>query len=174
MEGAVYIISGLPGAGKTTVSCCLAKRFERGAHIESDLVQQMITSGGCWPEWEPREEAMRQFRLRCRNVSLLADSFFEEGFTPVIDDIVIGSRIDDYLSDVRTRPLLFVMLLPRADVVRERDASRYKQVFDKWSHLDRALRDDERRTGLWLETSDMTVEQTVDAILRDAPAARIG
>ena len=166
MQRAIYLISGLPGAGKSSVSYRLAKRFERGVHIEADLVQQMIVAGSVWPEWEPHEEAMRQFELRRRNVSILADSFFDAGFTPVIDDIVIGSRIDAYVSGLRGRPLLFVMLVPRPDVVRQREVSRKKHVFDKWAHLDHAVRRETARVGLWLDTSEMTEEETVDAILR--------
>ena len=173
MEHAIYIISGLPGAGKSSVSYLLAKRFERGVHIEADLVQQMIVVGGVWPEWEPSEEAMRQFELRRRNVSMLADSFFDAGFTPVIDDIVIGPRIDEYVSDLRGRPLLFVMLVPRPDVVRKREMSRKKHVFDRWAHLDEAVRKEMARIGLWIDSSEMTAEETVDEILRRVDEARI-
>jgi predicted ATPase len=174
MQSAIYIVSGLPGAGKTTVSALLARRFARGVHIEADLVQQMIRSGGVWPEREPQEEAMRQLRLRTRNVSLLADSFIDAGFVPVIDDIVIGMRIDDYTADIRSRPLLFVMLLPRLDVIRERDATRYKQVFEQWAGVYESLRGESKRPGLWLDKSDETAEETVERILRDAWfAARI-
>ena len=168
----IYIVSGLPGAGKSSVSYLMAKRFARGVHIEADLVQQMILSGSVWPEWEPREEAARQFRLRRRNVSMLADSFFEAGFTPVIDDIVIGAHIDEYVAVVSNRPLLFVMLVPAPEVIRAREASRGKRMFDKWAHLD-----DEARTpsslGLWIDSSEMTAEETVDAIFRDAQNAAI-
>ncbi|MEX2159339.1 MAG: phosphotransferase [Dehalococcoidia bacterium] len=167
MQRAIYLISGLPGAGKSSVSYLLAKRLERGVHIEADLVQQMIVAGSVWPEWEPREEAMRQFELRRRNVSMLADSFFDAEFTPVIDDIVIGSHIDEYVSGLRGRPLLFVMLVPRPDVVRAREMAREKYVFDKWAHLDDAIRRETPRAGWLLDSSDMTTEETVDAILRE-------
>jgi broad-specificity NMP kinase len=167
VQRAIYLISGLPGAGKSSVSNRLAKRFERGVHIEADLVQQMIVAGSVWPEWEPREEAMRQFDLRRRNVSMLADSFFDAGFTPVIDDIVIGSRIDEYVSGLRGRPLLVVMLVPRPDVVRKREILRKKHVFDKWAHLDDVMRRETARGGWRLDSSDMTADATVDAILRE-------
>jgi predicted kinase len=173
MQRAIYLISGLPGAGKSSVSYLLAKRFERGVHIEADLVQQMIVAGSVWPEGEPRDEAMRQFELRRRNVSMLADSFFDAGFTPVIDDIVIGPRIDEYVSDLRGRPLLFVMLVPRPDVVREREMSRNKYVFDRWAHLDDEMRSDTPRVGLWLDSSGLTAEETVEEILRRAAEAGI-
>ena len=173
MEPAVYIISGIPGAGKTTVSHLLAASFERGVHIESDSLQKLIITGGLWPDQEPQEEAMRQLTLRAHNACILAISFFDAGFTPVIDDVVIGSRLDDFLEELRGRPLRFVMLLPRAEVVRQRDAERPdKHIFDTWGYLDEVVRNT-RRVGLWLDTSEMTAEQAVELIKERANEALI-
>ena len=105
---------------------------------------------------------------------MLADSFFEAGFTPVVDDVVIGSRLAEFRSDLRNRPLLFVMLAPSADVVRQRDAQRAeKQVFDTWGHLDEAMRRETPKVGLWLDSSGMTAEETVEEILRRVEEAQI-
>ena len=60
------IIAGIQAAGKSTVARLLAQRFERGVHIEADVLYQMIISGRVLPE-EPGEmtpEAERQLRLR--------------------------------------------------------------------------------------------------------------
>ena len=166
MENSVFIVSGIPGAGKTTVSRLLAQRLERSACIESDRLEEMVRSGRVWPNEEPFDEAMRQLRLRTKHCCLLADSFFEAGFTPIIDDVVIGFRLDHFLEDLTSRPIRFVLLTPRAEIVQQRDTNRSeKHVFETWGHLDGNMRRETRRVGLWLETSEMTAEETVEAIL---------
>jgi predicted ATPase len=163
-----FIISGIPGAGKTTVSRLLAERLDNGVHIESDLLQEWIRSGGVWPNGQPQEEANRQLRLRTKNVCLLADSYREAGFTPVIDDVVIGSRLQDFVAGLRSRPIRFVLLTPTLEAVRQRDAERgYKQVFSIWGHLDEEMRRDTPHVGLWLDTSALTANETVETILRE-------
>jgi predicted ATPase len=165
-QQAVIVVSGIPGAGKSTTAARLAGRFERGVHLEAEVLQRFIVSGGLWPNEAPTAEAMRQLRLRGRHVALLADSFFEAGFTTAIDDVAISSRLDELRSDLRSRPLVFVLLLPRLDVVQQRNAQRpNKNVFEAWKHLHDVAVRDTPRVGLWLDTSDQTPEESTDAIL---------
>ena len=163
-----FLITGIPGAGKTTVSNQLARRFPRAAHIEADRLHDLIVSGGLWPDQEPHDEAMRQLALRARNAALLADSFHEAGFVAVVDDVVVGPRrLSIYTEGIHARPLHVVVLAPRLDVALERDERRgYKRVGARWAHLDAEQRARLPRDGvLWLDSSEMSAEQTVDAVL---------
>src|SRR5262245_28613272 len=158
-EQAVLVLSGIPGVGKSTVARVIARRLPRSAHVEAEALQRFVVGGSVWPDGEPHTEAMRQLRLRGRNVALLADSFFDAGFTPIIDDVVIGSRLAELRGDLRSRPLLFVLLVPRLAVVRARNRERPgKDVFEAWRHLDAVARAETPRIGLWLDTSDQTAE----------------
>jgi adenylylsulfate kinase-like enzyme len=161
------IVSGVPGAGKTTIARLLAASFDQAAHLEGDLVSfGFIVSGLVPPQGPPLDEADRQLELRRRNVCFLADSFADAGFVPVIDDVVVSPTVLDlYLALLRTRPLRLVQLTPTLEVIKRRDASRDKQVFELWSHLDDDLHNRMPRVGLWLDTSDLTEDQTVDSIL---------
>jgi predicted kinase len=161
-----FLISGIPGAGKTTVASALAARLPRAAQLEGDQIGELVVSGRVLPGQEPGDEAEVQLRVRRRVLCLLADAYAEAGFCPVIDDVVVSPGVlARYQEQLLTRPLAFVQLAPRLEVVRARDAGRDKHWFEVWSHLDAEMRQWDPRPGLWLDTSDMTVADTVDAIL---------
>jgi predicted kinase len=178
-EPTLFVVSGTQGAGKSTVARLLAQRFERGAWISADLLHKMIVSGGRWPEGaEMSEDAERQLRLRLTNACLLGTSFVAAGISAVIDDLVIGSRLDDLLEDLAGQRFVFVMLTPRLEAIRERERGRGTSLWQQWEWLDDEIRTRTRQIGLWLDTSEQTADETVDAILArgwteglvDAPA----
>lgn len=109
--------------------------------------------------------------LRQRQVCLLADSYAEANFVPVIYDVVTAEVLDQYRNHLKLRPLLLVTLEPQVAVAYARDAAR------EWP-LQRELLtteilagwDADRRStmggvGLHLDTSTLTADGTVDQIL---------
>ena len=109
----VWLISGIPGAGKTTTGRVLAARFPRSAFIEGDLLQEWLVNGIVWPGDEPAAESERQMSLNVRNQCLLARSYAEAGFTPVIDYVVVSGRLlDEYRRGLADLALHFVVLHP--------------------------------------------------------------
>ena len=65
--GEAWLVTGIPGVGKSTVAHRLAQRFARGVYIPGDQVHDMIVSGQVEPDGESRLEAERQIGLTQRN-----------------------------------------------------------------------------------------------------------
>ena len=170
-ERSLFLVVGLPAAGKSTVGGLLARRFERGVHVEGDFFKRMIVSGRAKPARTPSDEWWSQMRLRCRMGAAVADACVAAGFTVVAQDLVIGPLLSEYVGFIRSRPLLVVVLAPRADVLVAREGPRDKRGYGtdvSIAEADGLLRATTPRIGLWLDTSDQTPEQTVDEILRRA------
>jgi cytidylate kinase len=166
----VVFITGISAAGKTTVAEMLAARFDRGVHVKGDVFRRMIVSGREEMTLDPSPAALRQLGLRYRLGASTADAYFQQGFSVVVQDIVLGPDLAAYANAIRSRPLVVVVLAPRPEVVAEREAARQKVAYRFGRHsiddLCAVLRYDTPRLGLWLDTSKQTPEETVDAIIQ--------
>lgn len=171
-DARIIVITGVQGAGKSTIGPLLAARFKRSAFIDADDLHWMIVSGQNWitdPGDEIAPEAANQLRLRLHNGCLLARSFRDAGFTAVAVDIIMGERWGHLKEELRGVPFYFVVLAPDVDTVIVREASRGKKTLlgPAWAHyLDQEFRKTMAGIGIWIDTSKQTPEETVDEIMR--------
>ncbi len=177
LPGDIVVISGIMAAGKSTVAQALSERLPSSVHLRGDLFRRMIVNGQAAVTPENWAEAERQLHLRYRLATDAASTYARSGFTVVYQDVIIGdavTRVCDLLANAPGSVFL-VVLAPDPAVAASRDTARDKTGYIDWTpaDLDRALRTETPRIGLWLDTSTLTVDQPVDEIVDRIAEARL-
>jgi len=173
LDGCV-IVTGMPGAGKTTVTALAARLLPRAAQVKGDTVSYMVLSGRVGFQDEPAEEAVRQGELVNRNLTALANNFIDFGFTVLMDTVVPGrAKLDRLLSLLRPRPVRLVILAPGIEACRYRNCIRDPEErfdFDGYERLEADMRRDLVDVGWWFDTSALTPADTAAQLVAEAPS----
>jgi hypothetical protein len=160
-----FVITGVMAAGKSTVAELLAQRFGRSVHLRGDVFRKMIVHGR-----DPIDAELRQ-----RLAAGVANDYWRDDFTVVLQDIYVGPALSNVVGRLEISPLYVVVLNPRPDVVARREGDREKSGYGQWEveALCAAFQAETPRIGVWLDTSDLSPDETVEEILLRRHDARV-
>ncbi len=167
LERAIYLITGVMASGKSTVAELLASKMENGVHLRGDVFRRMIVSGRADMSAQPSNEAIRQLHLRYLLTADAAKTYYDNGFSVVLQDNYYGeelSRIWDMLKDY---PVKIIVLCPNVETVKKREKMRGKVGYTGFTveALYEGFLKETPRIGFWLDTSEQSPEQSVEDIL---------
>lgn len=120
---ALHIVSGPPGAGKSTIARLLAARCRRGVHLHADDFWRYVVSSFV-PPWLPA--SAEQNAVVMSSVAAAATRFVTGGYETFVDAVVGPWFLDVFVGAGRECGVAvdFVVLRPGEEVAVQRAAAR--------------------------------------------------
>ncbi len=165
----IVIISGPPGAGKSTVAEALCQRYDRTVHLETDDIYGWIRMGYISP-WK---SGSTQQNLMVSRAAARAASAFAAGHYGVFIDGVIGrDHLNVYIDELRDAavPIHYVVLLPPIEEARRRALDRPKRVpetedAEQFRRAYEVFTPAEPLPGCTIDNGGLTADQTADRVM---------
>jgi chloramphenicol 3-O-phosphotransferase len=174
-RGRVIVITGAMAAGKSTVADLLAIRLPKSVHIHGDMFRRMVVNGRADMTPNPSPDAIAQLNLRYDLAAMTADRFAEEGYDVIVQDVILGKDLADFVKRIETPERYLVVLSPRVSALEWREEQRSKAGYVHFSPagLDDVLRRETAQIGYWLDSSTQTPDETVQDILDNLQRAAV-
>lgn len=118
----VFVISGVPGVGKSTVSLKLANSLKKSVYIDGDLIYHQVVGGYSSP-WSENNHLRLLYDILICSTNL----YLENGFDVVIDYFL---NFEDFLyikNKINCNNIKFIVLVADKKVILERDLKRKKE-----------------------------------------------
>jgi chloramphenicol 3-O-phosphotransferase len=174
-RGRVIVITGAMAAGRSTVADLLAIRLPKSVHIHGDMFRRMVVSGRAEMTPNPSPDAMAQLNLRYDLAAMAADRCAEDGFDAIVQDVILGKDLADFVKRIASPERYLVVLSPSLSAWEWREEQRLKAglVHLSADALDEVLRRESAHIGYWLDSSTQTPDETVDDILANLQKAAV-
>ena len=165
--GSLLVVTGPPGAGKSTVCAALAARAEPSVLVDGDAFFAFIARGALTP-WLPGSEHQNETVTRAAGAA--TGRFVAGGYDTIYDGIVGWWYLPTFAAAVGVARLDYVVLMPSADTcvrnVLERTGHRFSDAeATRKMHVEfeRAEVDDRHLVRIDDETVDEVAARVADA-----------
>lgn len=124
--GSLLVVTGPPGAGKSSVARVLAERLSSSVLVEGDAFYTFLASGAL-PPWLPESHAQN---LVVGRAAAAATAVFAADYDTIYDGVLGPWQLDDFMRAGAIGRLDYAVLLPPVEVCVERVATRVGHGFD--------------------------------------------
>ena len=110
--GTLLVVSGPPGAGKSTVAALLAARFDPSVLVEGDAFFAFLARGAIEP-WLPESHAQNDVVVRA--AAAAAGAYARGGYTTVYDGVVGPWFFPGFAAATGLDRVEYVVLMPTVE-----------------------------------------------------------
>ena len=165
LSGAVVVVTGPPGAGKSTVCSELVLRADRGVVVDGDAFFQSVKSGWVEP-WRPEAGAQNETVIDALGAA--ACRYARGGYVVLVEGIIGPWFLDRFRSELNG-PLHYVVVRPTRTAAFARAAQRAPRPGDSTDAVTK-MYDEFEAIGVYercvVDNSMQTLDDTVDAVVK--------
>ena len=160
----LYIVTGPPGSGKTTISKGIAKSLDKSVLLEGDEFYHHVVESFI-PAWKENNHLDIFWKEVENSIKLYLDNGYDVVFNYIIND----NKIIELKDIFKDYDIKFVILLVDEKTILERDSLRPVdcQMKDRCIVLLNSFLNKNYPDNNKLYTQDLTVEETVKEIINN-------
>lgn len=173
LDGEILIVTGPPGAGKSTMAGALVEHFELAVLLQGDWYFDRVVRGWIEP-WKPPSQ--HQNAVVTRAMAASAREYAEGGYAVVLEGIIGPWFLDTFVPVAGDVPVHYVVIRPSADTAMTRAVAREAPALVDPEPIEKMYREFERlgaHEHHVVDTTGHSVEETVAEVLARLDTGRL-